>query len=230
MTGLVRKAMLFGVCGLLAATTAFANVPSPGMSTVPDWVQVVGTQAGVVHPGKNITVTVRDFLGNAIPGSAVLFDFSGMVDVRLCTAVVAGTGTVNCGAATVLASSNASGVVDITILGGANNQFGLAPGHGIGAGQIFADGIPLGTFTSPTLNQDGAATGSVVNGGDIAFATADVNSAALGGPYVGRTDYSCDGTLTGADLAFLTADVNQSALGNGSGTGCNDGAPAPYCP
>jgi hypothetical protein len=34
MTGLVRKATLLSVCGLLAAGAAFANVPDPVHSTI----------------------------------------------------------------------------------------------------------------------------------------------------------------------------------------------------
>jgi len=237
MTGLVRKATLIAACGLLTAATAFANVPSPGNSTVPRIVPVVGTQNGVVHPGKSITVTVNDFLGNPIGGSAVLVDFGGMVDVRLCTAVVAGTGTVNCGASTVLASTNASGQVTLTILGQALNAGGPSKvGHNVGAGTIYADGVPLGNFHSPTILQD---ENNTIDGNDVVRVLKDKDTYALGGApeFRGRSDHFPDTTmpftdeLTGQDVSAHLALKDASALGNGSGSGCHDGGSAqPYCP
>ena len=70
MTGLVRKATLIVVCGMLAAATAFANVPSPGNSDTPDIVPVVGTHASggasVPHNGETVSGVVRDFTNNPI--------------------------------------------------------------------------------------------------------------------------------------------------------------------
>ena len=56
MTGLVRKATLFGVCALLAASSAFALVPDPGASTVPSHIFVVvpaSVSGGVATPDND---------------------------------------------------------------------------------------------------------------------------------------------------------------------------------
>jgi len=50
MTGLVRKATLFAVCGLFAASAAMASVPSPANSTCPTCFALVGSNGGVIDP------------------------------------------------------------------------------------------------------------------------------------------------------------------------------------
>ena len=57
MTGLVRKAILLAVCGLLlVAATALAGVPVPAKCTFPSFIKVVG-YAGLV-PDSRGTFTI----------------------------------------------------------------------------------------------------------------------------------------------------------------------------
>jgi len=224
MTGLVRKATLIGVCGLLAASTAFANAPSPGNSDVPAWIPVVGTNNGVVHPGRSITVTVRDFTNNPLSGQTVEIDFSTAPDIKVCTAVVAGGGTPSCAVANgkISAVTNAAGQVSLTVLGAAINTNGSAPGAAGPAITVRAGATTLGTAAYYAYDQNGAIGGNGVNGTDLSIGQADFLLAV----YKTRTDYDESTTLTGTDLS-----LHQAAfLGNGSASGCNDGAAQPYCP
>jgi hypothetical protein len=81
MTGLVRKATLLSVCGLLAASAALANVPDPAQSIVPTGIRLVGQSAGTPSPVGLFQVTVKDLAGNLIANSNVVIDFSGMPDL-----------------------------------------------------------------------------------------------------------------------------------------------------
>jgi hypothetical protein len=141
---------------------------------------------------------------------------------------------VNCGASTVLASTNASGHVSVYILGAATNNVGSEPGHGMGAGQIYADGVPMGSFTSPTLDQDAADGGANgVTSLDASLRAQDVIDCGPPGfaCYRGRADYSQDGQQTGLDNSLHAQDVIDSTNNLGSKSGCHDGVgPQAFCP
>jgi len=238
MTGLVRKAMLLGACGLFAAATAFANVPSPANSDVPTWIPLAGTQGGVPHPGQGITIVVRDFTNNVIAGSTVVLDFSACSDLNLCDLAIAGAGTVDCGAAgvagnTVTATTNAFGEVSLTVIGGAINAAAGTPGAGANCVNILADGVDIGDATSYAIDENGAAGGNGVGGPDLSASSADVLAYLGGGSYLGRSSFAMDPgyTLAGVDLAAHKTLVLQSLGGNGSATGCDDGVTSNvYCP
>jgi hypothetical protein len=238
MTGLVRKATLLGVCGLLIAAVASANVPDPSKSTVPGFIKVGGTQttAGVPDPTITYTVVVRDFANNPIAGSFVEINFSNCSDTKLCTAVVAGQ-TVDCTNKAVRATTNASGQAIVKVLGAANNPGtfvppAIAPGAGLGCVRVYADGIQLGTVTAVDYDQNGSLpSGNGVNGLDFSIAKSDVGAVGLGAAYKGRADYNTDGAVNGSDLSSLKTIVGASGLGTGSGTGCaGGGTTQPYCP
>lgn len=238
MTGLVRKATLLGVCGLILAATASANVPDPSKSTVPGFIKVGGAQttAGVPDPTIAFTVTVRDFANNPIAGSNVELNFANCPDTKLCTAVVAGQ-TVNCGGPSVTATTNASGQVTVSVLGASNNPGTsvpptIHPGAGSGCVRVYADGIQLATVTAVDYDQNGSlGAGNGVNGLDLSVAKNDVGAIGLGAAYKGRTDYNTDAAVNGADLSSLKTIVGNSGLGIGSGAGCaSGGSVQPYCP
>jgi len=238
MTGLVRKATLLGVCGLLIAAVASANVPDPSKSTVPGFIKVGGAQttAGVPDPTITYTVTVRDFANNPIAGSNVELNFSNCSDTKLCTAVVAGQ-TVDCTNKAVRATTNASGLAIVKVLGGANNPGtsippAIWPGAGLGCVRVYADGIQIGTATAVDYDQNGSVpSGNGVNGLDFSIAKSDVGAVGLGAAYKGRTDYDANGAVNGSDLSSLKTIVGNSGLGTGSGAGCASGGTAqPYCP
>lgn len=238
MTGLVRKATLLGVCGLLIAAVASANVPDPSHSTLPGFIKVGGAQttAGVPDPSIAYTVTVRDFANNPIAGSNLEINFSNCSDTKLCTAVVAGQ-TVDCTNKAVRATTNAAGQAIVSVLGASNNAGSTVPpaiwpGAGLGCVRVYADGIQLGTVTSVDYDQNGSLVGgNGVNGLDFSVAKNDVGAIGLGAAYKGRTDYNTDGFVNGADLSALKTIVGNSGLGTGSGAGCASGGSAqPYCP
>jgi len=203
-------------------------VPDANTSTVPDWIHIVGTRAGVPAPGYKVTVVVRDAANNPIPGSAVIFDFSNMIDVRLCSVM---PGIVNCAvfpdSRRVLAVTGPTGMASITAVGASINATGTEPGHGLGDGLIFANGVPLGKFTSPIFDQNGAVGGNGMTGADLALGQSIVSNFQLGGPYRGRMDINCDAVLSGADLAFMLAHL----FTGDSASGCSAGPVfTPYCP
>lgn len=241
MNGLVRKAALLGACGLFMASVASAAVPDPAHSTVPAFIRAGGAQTavgGVPDPTVAFTITVRDFLNNPISGSNVEVNYSNCSDTKLCTAVVAGR-TVDCTNRAVRSSTNASGQVSLSILGGSTNGGttippAIAAGAGSGCIRVYADGIQLATATSIVYDQNGSLPGgNGVNGLDLSIAKNDVGASGLGAPYRGRTDYTADNAVNGADLSALKTIVGSSGLGTGSGAGCA-GAPGgvaqPYCP
>jgi hypothetical protein len=235
MTGLVRKATLIGAFGLLIAGTAFANVPSPGNSTVPSFIPVVGVHdvagARVPHNGQSITITVNDFTGNPIAGSAVEIDFSACDDIFLCNLVIPGAGTVVCDV--VQATTNGSGQVTLSVVGAANNTSGGAAGAGANCVEVRADGVVLGNATATVVDQNGAAGGNGATGLDTSVAAVDVAQFLANATYKGRTAHFNDPgfTLGGLDLSVLAARIAESLAGTGSGLGCDDGvSSAVYCP
>lgn len=235
---MIRKATLLGVCGLLLAAIASANVPDPSKSTVPAFIKVGGAQtiAGVPDPTIAYTVTVHDFANNPIAGSFVEINFSNCPDTKLCNAVVANQ-TVDCVNKAVRATTNASGQVIVSVLG-ANTNAGTAippaiyAGAGAGCVRVYADGIQLGTATAVDYDQNGAlAGGNGVTPIELSIAKNDIGAVGLGAAYKGRSDYNTDGNLTPSDLSFLKTIVGNSGLGTGSGAGCaSGGSPQPYCP
>jgi hypothetical protein len=209
MTGLVRKATLLSVCGLLAASVAFANVPDPSQSIVPAGVSVVGQAAGVADPLGAFTVTVKDLAGNNIANSSVVVDFSGMSDIVLCSASLDGS-TVDCALSTVRAFTNGSGNVTFRVLGGSTGAFStLAP-----AVTVFADGVLLSTI--------GGAAYDLNNAGGVAAADLSIWLTDAGsGQNPVRSDYDFSGAVGAADLSKWLI----LAGGGGSSTSC--GAPCP---
>ena len=63
MTGLVRKASLLTAAGLLIASAAMAGVPSPGNSTFPACITLVGNTALVPDPVGHMRETSFFFEG-----------------------------------------------------------------------------------------------------------------------------------------------------------------------
>jgi hypothetical protein len=248
MTGLVRKATLLGVCGLLAASVVSANVPSRANSSIPQsnpgtcppadpecaygFLKVVGTNAGTPDASGLFTVTVRDFTNNPISGSRVVIDLSNCTETRLCSVAIAGQ-TVNCSGPPnrhVSAVTNAAGQVSMTVLGAGNDPgtipagAGGQPGPGAGCVTVFADGVDLGNMTAVVYDTDGALSGppNGVNALDLSKLRVTLGA----GIYRGRADYNTDGSVNALDLSFYRPIIG----GGASASGCFDVAPAAYCP
>lgn len=215
MTGLVRKATLFAACGVLVASAAMAGVPSPGNSTIPTRINLVGfdfasSTADGAAGNATQTVTVRDLANNPIANSSVVLDFSGCTsDVRLGdgTAQLFPGVSINCGGHTARALTNGSGVATMVLIGGGNSA---VLSHAAGCAKVYADGVLLGSIGVGMYDEDGA---SGVAGADLSLWKFDfVNHPATSD----RSDYDGAGGVAGADLSlwvgvFVNGKSNTSA-------------------
>lgn len=194
MTGLVRKATLFTACGVFVAAAAMAGVPSPGNSTIPAFVTIVGQSLGVADPSGAFTITVRDLGNNPINGSSVLLDFSTAVDLRPAADQLDAGSLVNCTGKTVRRFTDVTGQVSFTVVGGSNN-LGASPGAGFGGVKVYADGVLLGALTAAVLDQD---FDSGAGANDLSVWLSDQGSTL----YFGRSDYDYDSSLGANDLSL----------------------------
>ena len=215
MTGLVRKATLFAVCGVLAASAALASVPSPTNSTAPACISLVGSSAGVIDVAGQFTVTVRDLANVPINNSLVVVDFSGATGLTLCnTGAFAGV-TLDCGTQTARAFTGAGGTVTFRIAGHANNSGNQAPYQPYNDGKIFADGVLLRSPTVRAFDHNASGMGAA----DLSAWLADF----FGPNNPSRSDYDCTGNLGAADLsAWLAVFFASGSVTNcpASGTQC----------
>jgi len=217
MTGLVRKATFFAVCGLVAASAAFASVPSPANSSSPGCISLVGNSAGVIDVAGQFTVTVRDLANLPINNSLVVVDCSGAHGLQLCnTGAFAGV-TLDCGTQTARAFTGAGGTVTFRITGHAVNVGGnQAPYQTFNDGKIFADGVLLGQPTVRAFDHDANGMGA----SDLGAWLGDF----FGGHSPSRSDYDCTGTLGASDLGvWLTTFFANGSISNcpASGTQCS---------
>jgi len=196
MTGLVRKATLLTVAGLLAASAAMAGVPSAANSTVPACISLVGSSAGVPDAFGSFSVTVRDLANNPLNGASVVVDLSGCTDIAICDDQLDVDALVNCAAKTTRKFTDALGNVSFTVLGGSNG-FGNATTLLNGAA-IYANGTLIGSPTAAAYDLDGQLG---LGANDLSAFLGDFASAIN----YGRSDFDCDGTLGANDLsAWLT--------------------------
>jgi hypothetical protein len=189
MTGLVRKAMLSGVCGLLAASAALANVPDPNTSTVPTWIFVVGyinAPSGPYTNGANgppfsffpggsnnsNVIVITDAFNNPISNVGVHIKFP--CDVNLCNPQPVGTVTCDADGNTLHGITDAAGRFVFTATGSSKDPGAVAPyfpiappfptypGGGILSTRVTVDGY-AGTFkttSAVTLDPDGIISSS----------------------------------------------------------------------
>jgi len=225
MTGLVRKATLVAVCGLLAASAAFASVPSPDNSSCPPCVFLVGDDgAGTTDGDGEFCVEVRDLANVPINNSLVVIDFALCSGVILCDNNDLGA-IVDCGTQTVRDFTSPGGVVCFRIKGHGDNTGDEAPYAPANCVRIFADGVLLCSPSVGVFDHDGGG----VSAGDLSSWVGDffqVNSGP--GPY-NRSDYDCDGGVGATDLSAwvgLFFDVNANGASNSN---CPN-APKGDCP
>ncbi len=218
MSGLLRKAMLFGCMGVMAASSAMASVPSPADSDVPCGLNLVGSTGGVADSHGQFTITVRDLAHNPIAGSSVVIDFSACsADIRVCSVQpVAGVSADCSGAVGSISSvSDGAGSVVLRVVGGARNTAAHTVGAGFKCATVYADGVNLGTINVGAFDENGAGG---VNPADISVFLPDQFD--FPGTYRGRSDYNCTNSINPADLSLLLGVV----LGASSINSC-----AAYC-
>lgn len=210
MTGLVRKATLLAVLGLVVASVAVAGIPDPTQSVTPLYIDLVACKAGVADPFGAFTVTVNDAAGNPVQGCEVEIVFNS--DLKIYSTI---TGlTVDCDAHSVTAVSNASGVASFTITGATINTNGNATGTGTNGAAIYACEILLGNATVAVYDENGATTTKGVEGTDLAAWLGDFGKQATIG-YKGRSDFDHNGLITGSDLS---AWLRRFGSGNSAAT------------
>jgi hypothetical protein len=207
MTGLVRKATLLTVAGLLAASAAMAGVPSAANSTVPACIALVGSSAGVADASGAFSVTVRDLANNPLSGASVVIDLSGCSDIAICDDQLDVDALVNCVSKTTRKFTDALGQVSFTVLGGSNGA-GNATTLLNGA-SIYANGTLIGSPTAAVYDLDGALG---LGANDLSAFLTDFASAIN----YGRSDFDCSGNIGANDLsAWLTV-----FSGGGSNSSC----------
>jgi len=229
---------------VLVAAPAAANVPSPGNSTVPEFVPVVGTRDAPADPAPDPSgayeIVIRDFTNTPIQGSHVWLDFTACTDMKLCDALVNGQ-IVDCSGGRIDGVTDENGVIVFHVLGaGLNDGNGTTQPAGIGCVLVVADGVnmrwSLGV-TAVLYDQNGALPGGANDGveaDDLDLAVLDVLETRFrGAPYRGRSAYAGDVRywLSVVDLAYCREILLRSRAGDGSGTGCADASGArSYCP
>jgi hypothetical protein len=213
MTGLVRKATLLTVCGLLVAGAAMAGVPSPSNSTKSsNCVRYVGLKVGVADPAGLFTVTVKDLVPNVIANSQVVIDFSACGDTHSANQAsqeVALNLTVDGTNKTVRALTNGSGVATCKIVGGVTAS--RTPVAAANCAKIFADGVLLSSVSVNAFDQDGAGGVALA---DLSLWSTDFYS----GLNQRRSDYDCNNAVALPDLSIWATDfysTNSSASGSG---------------
>lgn len=234
MTGLVRKATLLTVCGLVVAGAAAAGVPSPAHSQAPCVVLMdlsnspnnVGANAGVCGQPA-LKVIVRDALNNPVAGSDVVLDFStcgapGPIKVADTQADPAVTTT--CAGRTLLKTSDALGEVCFSAIGGTDINISSAgfpfyngltlrnigPAAGLVCCRIYASGNLLDTKLV-IVNRYDLTGDNAVNAGDGSYHLA-AQGFALTGQYRTFPDYNCDGAVNAGDGSLgLAAQGNALA-------------------
>jgi hypothetical protein len=247
MTGLVRKATLLSVCGLLiVAGAAVAGVPHAGNSQkpcvilmdLPNSTNNVGVNAGVC--GINaLKVIVRDALNNPVANSDVVLDFStcggNPGPVMLATTQSDPAVTTACAGRTVLKTTNAQGEVCWSAEG-ASNVVDLSSGHifynglavrnlgpsaGVVCCKIYASGNLLGTQLV-IINKYDLTNDTNCNAGDGSFLL-DSQGFFGTGQYRTYGDYNCDNAVNAGDGSLLLDAVGNAGGGEVVYTGA-------YCP
>jgi hypothetical protein len=228
MIRLASKATLLSAVALVTAGAALAGVPNSTNSNInfagggPGILYVGGKAGSVVDVRSEKQVLVRDAALNPVNNSVVTINFtgcySGVADIRIgdATAQTFNT-TVNCGAHTISATTNASGIAVFRVVGAGKVVAASDPGVGEGCASITADGVPLGAYSVATPDYNG---GGTVNGSDLLFFNFGLFTAPTPtGGYRSRYNYSNSGgagNVNGSDaLAFngFLAGLGSTAVG-----------------
>ena len=186
---MAKLALLFCCLAALALpTTARADLPSPGQSSVDPCVVLCPAGDLILH------VVVRNAVGNVKPGAQVDLDFSACPGFQLCAPNGSEpyTHLSGPGVEVLRMTSDAQGAAAFPVRAG-----GSCP-----AGSIIvrANGVPLAirALASPDQNGDG-----IVGAQDIALLQSRLGTTDPTG------DLDCDAVVSNADLAIL-----QSHLGH----------------
>lgn len=247
MNRMAQKAALITTIGLLTAAAAMAGVPNAGQSNLNNGCSLVGgcTQEGVLLLGglngsgavdalSEKQVLVKDAGGNTVTNSVVIINFSNCYtggDIRIANTQPFAGLTVNCGAHTVSATTNASGIAVFRISGYSNitSTSPIPPGAGEGCATVTADGVPLGSYSVATPDLRGATgvgTDLGVNGGDTVIYTSNrFGGAAAYRPRANFARASGTQAIDGGDTVIYTK--FRFSTGGSTGSTTNGATPCP---
>ncbi len=217
MTGLVRKATLLCVGGVLLASAAMAGVPNAGNSVLRN-VSLCPRAGSAVdpltlpHSVLSSCITVHDANNNPVSGSTVVLDFApcypAATDITLCSLQGQAGMTTVCGGGgrSVSIAADPSGNACFSVVGNSNNATGSTA---ISAPciKVYADSQLLGTIGYNAYDQEGS---NGTDGTDLFLFFQDQGFAGAAGctPQPGcgppttrpRSDYDDNGTVDGTDL------------------------------
>jgi hypothetical protein len=252
MTRVVRNAALLCAAGILVASAALANVPDPAHSTltgnggpglliVEGAINVNGTGGSdnlLDLRNGDVTVTVRDFANNLIPGSTCVIDFTNCSDINLsCDQGVGGTYTGQTYVASRKVQGTTSNVADATFgtftfkvqgAGPVNMATCIAspektcPGTlaaAAGCATVYCDGVPIGNLRIAAYDIDRAGSGfgaGAVTATDLSKTIGEVLQIGLGGLARARQDYEPNGFNTAGDVSRKITQGTDAGLGNGT--------------
>jgi hypothetical protein len=248
MTGLVRKATLLTLCGLIVAGAAMAGVPSAATSTIPSGGIKLGVFGQNPGPGMRIdalgqpdvsfefTVTVRDLASNVVPNVLVSVDFSACHHLSIAQDQAQPGTTVDCTGHIVSVMTNGVGVAAFRIVGGGSVPTEVPPATNptIGCGVIKVGTTVLGNVRVATPDQDHFSGPGGITAGDLAVEIDIIKYclAPFPGPYyLERGDINRDGAVTAVDLNAeidAIAYMFNPAHAANNGKTCND-APHTCC-
>lgn len=194
---MIRKAMFLAVLGLLAATAAFAGVPSCANSSFPTFIDLgacnpVNSTADTAFCNSNaVTVTVRD-IGN--------FPVVNQLVSILFKSDVATYDTDNC----IEGVTDINGVARFCFTGAGRNTNGVVSYTGAGAARIFFGSCALTGYCTTanvcTYDMNGYVSTKGVDITDLAAWGADYSVRAS--QYRPRADYTHSNTVDITDLAY----------------------------
>ena len=206
MTGLVRKATLLTVGGLLFAGAALAGIPSSANSTIPTCITIMDGKVPAVCSSPSAVFTIKDANNNAVSSVTIVLDFttcSPDAGVEECDAqpdpTIGSAGVIEGPAETLAYTADLSGQLCTSVVGTGTNVTPLASGRPVCC-KIYAASQFMGTATVTVVKYDLTGDG-LVSGLDGAFWVADFFSA----NYNSRADYDCTGTIGGVDGALWVA-------------------------
>jgi hypothetical protein len=214
MTGLVRKATLIVVLGLLAASAAMAGVPNPSSCIVPAYIDLVGCKAGVVDPYGAFTVLVRDVGNFPVVNSEVCINFTNCDPKPYNANIPAPVQTVTC--PSVCATTDNNGFAHFDIWGAAANTGGNPVGAGLNCASVFAGITPIGTTTVTAFDENGRVSTKGVEATDLSAWLSDFGKKGIIG-YKGRSDYNHNADVEAVDLSTW---LKVFGLGNSAPPGC----------
>jgi hypothetical protein len=203
MTGLVRKAMFFAVLGLLAASAAFAGVPSCANSSFPTFIDLGacapagGTPDTAFCNSNAVTVTVRDIGNFPVVNQLVSILFKSDVATYDNDNCIEGTTDVN-------------GVAHFCFTGAGRNSNGTSSYTGASAARIFFGSCATtgwcATASVCTYDMNGYVSTKGVEITDLAAWSSDY--AARATQYRPRADYTHGGSVEILDLSYFSKVYN----------------------